>query len=89
MGLFENGVFWKQSVFIVNAKNGDVWKRLVFLSVFRMLNTIALKLTIDAFLTATIKGFVLKGVNNTDLLEQGRPVGSGRTGALLIILKAP
>ena len=27
----ENGAFWKQSVFNVNTKNGDVWKRFTFL----------------------------------------------------------
>ena len=28
---FENGAFWKRSVFSVNTKNGDIWKRCTFL----------------------------------------------------------
>ena len=47
---------------------------------YRMLISTSLKFAIGAFLTATNKGFVLKGVDNTALLEQWRPVGSGVTG---------
>ena len=28
---FENGAFWKRSIFSVNAKNGDIWLRYTFL----------------------------------------------------------
>ena len=73
MHKFENGEFWKRSVFSVNTKNRDIWARFKFLcwKAIEYNGIVVFKLTIGAFLTAANKRHCFeKGINNTVFLEQ-------------------
>ena len=56
---FENGAFWKWSVFSVNTKNGDIWKRCTFPR-WKAVHCNCIKVTIGTFSTAANKGIVFK-----------------------------